>query len=119
MALRLLLWLLGTTAMTVQRIWVAVIATTVFFIALTAWSQHTVMPTRHVRTAEVPHTATVIDNLAPALPLRHEETDEPRFDLNGNEVDDAVGDYRVDSQGQLYEGHAPDTALLHLSAPQL
>lgn len=105
--------------MTAQRIWMAVIATTILFIALTAWSQHTVMPTRHVRMAEVPHTATVIDNPASTLPLHNEEADEPRFDLNGNEVDDAVGDYRVDSQGQMYEGHAPDTALLHLSAPEL
>jgi len=44
---------------------------------------------------------------------------EPRVDLNGNEVDAAVGDYRVDKRGEMYERHAPDTALLHLGAPTL
>jgi hypothetical protein len=39
--------------------------------------------------------------------------------LKGNEVDDAVGDYRVDRRGEMYERHAPDTALLHLGAPTL
>jgi hypothetical protein len=34
-------------------------------------------------------------------------------------VDAAVGDYRVDTGGDMYERHAPDTALLHLSAPEL
>ena len=44
---------------------------------------------------------------------------EPRIDLNGNEIDDAVGDYRIDRRGELYERHAPDTALLHLSSARL
>jgi hypothetical protein len=39
---------------------------------------------------------------------------EPRVDLYGNEISDAVGDYRVDGQGAIYEGHAPDTAVLKL-----
>ena len=105
--------------MTAQRIWMAAIAAAIFFMALTAWSQHTVTPRRHVHMAEVPRATAVIEDIAPALPLRSDDPDEPRFDLNGNEVDDAVGDYRVDAQGQMYERHAPDTALLHLSAPEL
>jgi hypothetical protein len=43
----------------------------------------------------------------------------PRVDLNGNEIDDAVGDYRVDGRGELYERHAPDTALPHLGSARL
>jgi hypothetical protein len=43
----------------------------------------------------------------------------PRLDLNGNEIDDAVGDYRVDRRGELYERHAPDTALLRLGSARL
>ena len=39
---------------------------------------------------------------------------ETRVDLYGNDVSDAVGDYRVDPSGELYEGHAPDTAVLKL-----
>jgi hypothetical protein len=41
-----------------------------------------------------------------------------RLDLNGNEIDDAVGDYRVDLRGEMYERHAPDTALPHLGEPR-
>lgn len=44
---------------------------------------------------------------------------ESRVDLNGNEIDDAVGDYRVDLRGEMYERHAPDTALPHLGEPRL
>src|SRR5438132_560544 len=39
---------------------------------------------------------------------------EPQFDVYGNQIDEAVGDYRVDPRGDLYEQHAPDTALLKL-----
>ena len=42
---------------------------------------------------------------------------EPRVDLYGNEISDAVGDYRVDPRGELYERHAPDTAVLKLGEP--
>lgn len=41
----------------------------------------------------------------------------PRVDLFGNEVSEAVGDYRVDPGGDLYERHAPDTAVLKLGPP--
>ena len=53
---------------------------------------------------------------APA-PERVLRTGAPKVDLYGNEVFDAVGDYRVDFDGELYEGHAPDTAVLRLSPP--
>ena len=39
---------------------------------------------------------------------------EPRLDLYGNEISDAVGDYRIDGRGDIYERHAPDTAVLRL-----
>lgn len=40
----------------------------------------------------------------------------PRIDLYGNQIDEAVGDYRVDPRGELYERHAPDTAVLKLTS---
>jgi hypothetical protein len=43
-----------------------------------------------------------------------ERVSPPRFDIYGNQVDPAVGDYRVDPLGGLYERHAPDTAVLKL-----
>ena len=48
-----------------------------------------------------------------------DDWDQPRVDLNGNEIDDAVGDYRIDGRGELYERHAPDTALPHLGSARL
>lgn len=41
----------------------------------------------------------------------------PLTDLNGNPVSRAVGGYRVDAQGDLYEEHNPDTAVLKLGSP--
>ena len=43
---------------------------------------------------------------------------QPEFDLYGNQIDQAVGDYRVDPLGDLYEQHSPDTALLKLAPPE-
>ena len=42
---------------------------------------------------------------------------QPQFDVYGNQIDEAVGDYRVDPRGDLYEQHSPDTALLKLAPP--
>jgi hypothetical protein len=42
-----------------------------------------------------------------------------RVDLYGNQIDDAVGDYRVDWSGDIYERHAPETAVLKLPSPTL
>ncbi len=40
-----------------------------------------------------------------------------QFDVYGNQIDEAVGDYRVDPRGDLYEQHSPDTAILKLGPP--
>jgi hypothetical protein len=40
---------------------------------------------------------------------------EPRIDIYGNEIHDAVGDYRVDPGGDVYENHAPDTEVPRLA----
>jgi hypothetical protein len=46
-------------------------------------------------------------------------TDEVRVDLYGNEIEAAVGSYRVDFQGDLYESHAPEVTLAELPDPAL
>jgi hypothetical protein len=43
----------------------------------------------------------------------------PRVDLYGNPIDAAVGDYRLDPRGDMYERHSPDTAVTRLAAPSL
>jgi hypothetical protein len=61
----------------------------------------------------------VVNGAAKLEGARGHDWAEPHVDLNGNEIDDAVGDYRVDQRGELYERHAPDTALLHLGSAHL
>ncbi len=41
----------------------------------------------------------------------------PRIDLYGNEVETAIGDYRIDVRGDLYERHSPETEVTQLAAP--
>jgi hypothetical protein len=118
-ALRLLLCHWGQQAMTVERVWAAVLGITVLFAGSTMWTQQAA--TQQVQVISVPaaHTTAVTDSAPRVLPTRDDDWAEPRVDLNGNEIDDAVGDYRVDRRGEMYERHAPDTALLRLTAPRL
>ena len=43
----------------------------------------------------------------------------PRMDLYGNEVEEAVGDYRIDFDGEVYERHSPDTEVSRLAGPSV
>jgi hypothetical protein len=45
--------------------------------------------------------------------------DDARVDLYGNEIEPAVGDYRIDFRGEVYERHAPDIEVTRLGAPSL
>ena len=68
----------------------------------------------------VPASSLLDQTMKPGAALmRDQQRIEPRLDVNGNEIDDAIGDYRVDGGGEMYERHSPDTALLHLGAPRL
>jgi hypothetical protein len=83
------------------------------------WMQRFAVRSQHAIAFTPPYSTTsVLDTGTSALPQR-DDWAEPRVDLNGNEIDTAVGDYRVDPRGEMYERHAPDTALIHLSAPEL
>lgn len=105
--------------MTVERLWAIALAAAIFFIVSTGWVQHSTARVEPVFAQPAPHTTTVIDDREPPSLPRVDDWSEPRVDLNGNEIDDAVSDYRVDGRGEMYERHAPDTALLHLSSPKL
>jgi hypothetical protein len=54
-----------------------------------------------------------------ALPVMPEPETDTRVDLYGNEIEQAIGDYRVDFHGDIYERHSPETAVADLSAPSL
>ena len=61
-------------------------------------------------------------NKIPSLPtVEPEYYIEPStvwLDRYGNEIETAIGDYRVDPLGEMYERHSPDTALPQLAPPE-
>jgi hypothetical protein len=103
-----------------HRAWTVVIALAIVFAISHMWVERAAGHRVSAITVPQPlNTTSVLDVGTPAFPARDDDWAEPRVDLNGNEVDAAVSDYRVDRRGEMYERHAPDTALLHLSAPEL
>ena len=46
-----------------------------------------------------------------------DRSDSRRVDRFGNQIETAAGDYRIDGRGEVYERHAPDTALPNLPPP--
>ena len=42
---------------------------------------------------------------------------EPHFDVYGNEIEDAVTDYRIEPAGDVYERHSPETEVPRLGPP--
>lgn len=54
---------------------------------------------------------------SPDLFLRPQAAPDVLRDFHGNEVERAVGDYRVDVRGNLYEGHPPVTPRPRLGTP--
>ena len=103
-----------------HRVWILTIGLLIVFGLCELMVQRSTVLSHHAIAPPTPRTTTsVLDTGTLALPQRDDDWAEPRVDLNGNEVDAAVGDYRVDRRGEMYERHAPDTALIHLSAPEL
>lgn len=50
-------------------------------------------------------------------PVETDDSSDPRVDLLGNEVENAVADYRIDHGGAVYERHSPETAVPRLGSP--
>ena len=61
--------------------------------------------------------AAVLEEEARSSGLELEDHGEPLVDLYGNEVENAVADYRIDRRGGVYERHSPDTAVSKLGPP--
>jgi hypothetical protein len=43
--------------------------------------------------------------------------DDSQVDVLGNEIENAVADYRIDRGGDVYERHSPETAIPKLRSP--
>ena len=52
-----------------------------------------------------------------ATPVEPDDPPEERVDLRGNDVENAVEDYRIDLGGTIYERHSPETMVAKLAAP--
>ena len=106
--------------MSLRRALVAMLFFATLFFASNMWTR--IAADRNVAVIEpssILDTTSVLDAQVRGLHARKDDWADPRVDLNGNEIDDAVGDYRVDRRGEMYERHAPDTALLHLGSPTM
>ena len=52
-----------------------------------------------------------------AIPVEPGDSFDERMDLQGNDVEKAVEDYRIDRGGAIYERHSPETMVAKLAAP--
>src|SRR5438105_2386413 len=95
------------------RTWIVVLVMVAMFTASNMWSKPTAARPLTVVLPLVAATTSISDSDPLPPSIREGDWAEPRVDLNGNEIDAAIGDYRVDKRGEMYERHAPDTALLH------
>jgi hypothetical protein len=92
---------------------------TILIVVAGAWSAGAARPradasaTADTRTSLMPADANDSDAFAP------DAASPPRLDLYGNEIDNPVGDYRIDHRGDLYERHSPGTEVTQLAAPSL
>ncbi len=101
------------------RVIVGLLWLTILVVAAAAWSAGA---SRSRAQAPPPSTRTspVLDDAANAgAVFGGDAAAEPLYDLYGNAIEEAVGDYRVDFRGATYERHSPDTEVTQLAAPSM
>lgn len=97
------------------RITIGTIAVAALLFAWGVWRETAILAGPHV-TVDWSTTA-VSGSIAPE-PMAREGTSRERLvDMYGNEVHRAIGDYRIDFRGDVYERHSPHTALPDLGPP--
>jgi hypothetical protein len=70
----------------------------------------------HAAALEAPAASAAVSDLLERLETQQEQI-QPQMDLYGNEIEEAVGDYRIDPQGDVYERHSPETEVVALGPP--
>lgn len=98
------------------RVWFVLMLVAAAFVCRGLWAAATI-PAHAADFTIAPSTA-VTQAAAPAEDTQR-PADHPERDVYGNEVDLAVGDYRLDAFGEEYEGHSPETEVLRLGPPLL
>ena len=95
--------------MITQRVWFALIPLAMLASATSACVPKTTTAPAAYAPAASRAVADGTDEPDPAL--------QPILDVYGNEIQDAITDYRIDTGGVMYEEHSPDTEVPHLSPP--
>ena len=97
------------------RIAIGTIYIAIALIARGIWVEtSTVSPAQHVPDASA--TSSISDFIDADGPLLNGDGAH-RLDRYGNPIETAIGDYRVDPGGELYERHSPETAVARLPVP--
>ena len=106
--------------MTAARAMIGVIAVTSLLLGRALGAAHTGVPESPAPAAHelTPPSPVGLTDLFSVPDDRRQPGDDvldaPRYDVYGNEIQEAVGDYRVDRGGGMYESHSPDTEVAHL-----
>lgn len=107
--------------MTWIRVTVGVIWVLSFFAGRSAWSSGQASPIAATSAEITDWTIPVAGAVAGGSLVEPDDSigPRPRVDLFGNEIEEAVADYRIDLRGGLYERHSPDTAVQKLGSPTM
>ena len=100
---------------TVVRLAIGVLWVLSFLIGRGVWYSAAAVPASSSAFAE--RTTAVSDGMGGGLSLKGNESEPPRIDLFGNEIETAVAEYHFDRRGGIYERHSPDTAVQKLGSP--
>ena len=110
--------------MITQRVWFAVVATGMVLAAGSGWASGTRNAGLDGQAARRPaydSSQAPVGEPAPRAAFdlfsALEPAPESHLDVYGNEIEDAITDYRVDTQGAIYENHSPDTEVPRLGPP--
>jgi hypothetical protein len=93
------------------RVWFVLMLVAAAFVGRQLWTATT------IRAHAADFTVAPSTAVMPSVNDDPRPAHQPQLDVYGNEVDDAVGDYRMDAFGEQYEGHSPETELLRLGSP--
>lgn len=97
------------------RVVVGIICVVLVLVARGIWSE-TAIPASGAR-IEYDAGTTAVSDPADSAELPWDGGESHRVDRYGNPIETAIGDYRIDRSGEMYERHSPDTAVPRLGVP--
>jgi hypothetical protein len=110
------------------RVIVGLLWLTMLVVCAGAWSFGALQAERQGRVAPTPATspapvsAPASESNSQTKPVVDDDQQtelDDQLDLYGNPIQDAVSDYRIDFEGEVYERHAPQVEVSRLAGPSL